>query len=76
MMKNHTVAHTWQQNCHKAEIKLNIGFDVKMTMLLDHEIQVNVITRVVRRQPSLPERDDPIWKQSLEVIIVKKTVTD
>ena len=33
-------------------------------------------TRGVRRQRSSPERGDPIWKQSLEVIIVKKTVTD
>ena len=33
-------------------------------------------TRVVRRQRSSPGRGDPIWQQSLEVIIVKKTVTD
>ena len=32
--------------------------------------------RVVRRQRSLLERGDPIWQQSLEVLIVKMTVTD
>ena len=33
-------------------------------------------TRVVRRKRSSPKRDDPIWKQFLEVVIVKKTVID
>ena len=34
------------------------------------------LKRIIRRQHSLPERDDLIWKQFLEVIIVKKTVSD
>ena len=35
-----------------------------------------VLTRAVWRESSLPERGDPIWKLSLEVIIVKKTVPE
>ena len=41
-----------------------------------HWHNFEVTTWDVRRQCSSPERGDPIWKQFLEAIIVKKPVTD